>query len=97
MKNETGRLGEDFAIVYEAAERVAGPRSAPEPGGSARTLVGGGLEVTRAGDDAYEVRHEGLLVFRCRGGERPEVFKPGEWVVRLVHAGRSARPEEEGP
>jgi hypothetical protein len=90
-------MREDSDFVYEAAARVFDSRSDFGPGGAGRTLVDGGLEVARVGSDQYEVRLEGLLVFRCRGGERPEVFEPGEWIVRLVQAGRPAPPDESGP
>lgn len=86
---ETGRLWEEFPAVCEAAERVLGSANEPGRGGAQRTLVERGLEVARTADGVYEVRCEGLLVFHCRNGERPEVFKPGEWIVRLMRAGRS--------
>ena len=81
MEKDTRQLLEDHALVCEAAERVA--RSGA---GSAD----GGLEVTRTGEGGYEVRDKGLLVFRCLRGHPPDVFTPGEWVVRLVRAGRLA-------
>ena len=79
MARETGRLLEDYPLVCEAAERLVSSRGA---------LAVSGLDVTRLGRGGYEVRQKGVLVFRCRPGRRPEVFTPGEWVVRLVHAGR---------
>lgn len=78
VERGTGRLLEDYSVVCEAAERAV------RSGG---VLVAGGLEVTRLGGGGYEVRQNGLLVFRCRTGSRPEVFTPGEWIVRLVKAG----------
>jgi hypothetical protein len=95
--SETGQLREDSALVYEAAVRVFDSGGDLGAGGARRTLIDGGLEVTRAGGDRYEVRLEGLLVFRCRGGEPPEVFEPGEWMVRLVQAGQPATPDESAP
>lgn len=77
----TGRLLEDYSVVYEAAARLVRSRG---------VFADGGLEVARAGEDGYEVRDKGLLVFRCRRGGRPEVFQPGEWAVRLVNSVRSA-------
>lgn len=81
VQKETGRLLEDYSVVYEAAERVIN---------SGGALAVSGLEVKRLGRGGYEIRQGGLLVFRCRAGSRPEVFTPGEWVVRLVRAGRLA-------
>ncbi len=81
MSGETGRLLEDYPLVCEAAERVVSSRGA---------LALSGLEVARLGRGGYEIRQGGLLVFRCRAGRRPEVFTPGEWVVRLVQTGRLA-------
>lgn len=81
MQKETGRLLEDYSVVCEAAERVVGP---------GRALAVSGLEVERLGRGGYEIRERGVLVFRCRAGQPPEVFTPGEWVVRLVRAGRLA-------
>ena len=81
MIKETGRLREEYSIVCEAAARVF-------VSGGARAA--GGLKVARTDDGGYEVRQDGLLVFQCRAGSRPEVFTPGEWIVRLVHAGRPA-------
>ena len=79
MQKETGRLLEDYSVVCEAAERVVN---------SGGTFAAGGLEVARLGRNGYEIRQGGVLVFRCEAGSRPEVFTPGEWVVRLVQAGR---------
>ena len=79
MAKETGRLPEDYPVVCEAAERVAGSEGA---------IAVSGLEVTRLGRGGYEIRQGGALIFRCRAGRRPEVFTVGEWVVRLVQAGR---------
>ena len=76
---ETGRLLEDYRVVCEAAERVVC---------SGGGVAGGGLEVARTDEGVYEVRQDGLLVFRCRRGDPPDLFTPGEWVVRLVRAGR---------
>ena len=84
MVRDTGRLLEDYSVLYEAAERLAG-----SGGGHA----GGGLEVAGAGEERVEVRHKGLLVFRCRRGDSPEVYWPGEWAVRLVYAARSGEAE----
>ena len=84
MVRDTGSLPEDYSVVCEAAARVGGSREA---------LAEGGLEVARVGEDGYEVRHKGLLVFRCRQGFRPDVFMPGEWAVRLVRAARSEEAE----
>lgn len=81
---DTGKLLEDYSVVCEAAARVGGAR---------RGLAAGGVEVACVGEDGYEVRHKGLLVFRCRRGERPDVFWPGEWAVRLVQAVRPADAE----
>ena len=81
MANETGRLLEDYSLICEAAERIAS-----SGGGHAVS----GLEVARLGGGGYEVRHNGVLVLRCRAGRPPDVFTPGEWVVRLVQAGRLA-------
>lgn len=85
---ETGRLWEEYPVIYEAAERLVATLDEND-GGASWNLAESGLAVARTGDGAYEVRLDGLLVFRCRNGEAPEVFRPGEWVVRLVHAGRS--------
>lgn len=79
MAGETGQLLEDHSLVCEAAERVVG---------SGGRFAEGGLEVARTGEGGYEVMYEGLLVFRCLRGYPPDVFTPGEWVVRLVRAGR---------
>lgn len=81
MARETGRLLEDYPVICGAADRVISSRGA---------LAVSGLEVARLGKEGYEVRQAGVLVFRCRAGRPPEVFKPGEWVVRLVQARRSA-------
>jgi hypothetical protein len=78
MARETGRRLEDYSVVYEAAEQAV----------SSGATLAGGLEVTRAGGGVCEVRQSGVLVFRCRRGARPEVFTPGEWVVRLASAAR---------
>ena len=80
MARDTGQLLEDHSLVCEAAERVVG-----SGGGFAED----GLEVTRTEEGGYEVRHKGLLVFRCLRGHQPDVFTPGEWVVRLVQSVRS--------
>ena len=84
MAGETGRLLEDYRVVCEAAERVVGSRG---------TLAVSGMEVARVGGGGYEVRHKGLVVFRCLRGRPPEVFTPGEWAVRLVRAARSGEAE----
>jgi hypothetical protein len=84
----TGPLREDFTVVYDTARQIIEARGTREPGGSKLTYVTGSLEIARTGADEYEVRHEGALVFRCRaGGEH--LFEPGEWMVRLVQAGRA--------
>lgn len=88
MVRETGRLWEEYPVVCVTAERLVGPPNEPGSGGAKRTFVERGLEVARTADGVYEVRCEGLLVFRCRNGRSPEVFKPGEWIVRLMHASR---------
>lgn len=77
MGQGTGRLLEDYSVVCEAAERVIE---------SGVALSVSGLEVARFGRGGYEVRQGGLLVFRCLAGHQPDVFTPGEWVVRLVNA-----------
>ena len=94
--NETGPLIEEYPAVYEAARRLVGPVDGPGPGGPSRLLVEGRLKVSRTGEDEYEVRRDGMLVFRCGGDGRPEVFKPGEWIVRLMHAARPPLPERAG-
>lgn len=86
--NETGPLTEEYPAVYEAARRLVGPDDGPGPEGPSRVLVEGRLKVSRTGEDEYEVRRDGLLVFRCCGGGSPDVFTPGEWIVRLMHAAR---------
>ena len=91
--NETGPLMEEYPAVYEAARRLVGPEDGPGPGISSRLLSEGRLKVSRTGEDEYEVRRDGLLVFRCGGDGRPEVFMPGEWIVRLLRAARPHSPE----
>ena len=83
MARETGQLLEDYPVVCEAAERAVG---------SAGGFAEGGLEVTRTEEGGYEIRQDGMLLFRCKRGHPPEVFTPGEWVVRLVQAVRSKGP-----
>ncbi len=93
--NETGPLTEEYPAVYEAARRLVGPEDGTGP---SRVMVEGRINVSRTGEDEYEVRRDGLLVFRCGGGGRlPEVFTPGEWIVRLMHAARPPLPERAGP
>lgn len=84
MVRETGSLLEDYSVVCEAASRLVASR---------RDLAEGGLEVASTDDGGYEVRDKGLLVFRCRPGDRPDVFRPGEWAVRLVNTARSEQAE----
>lgn len=84
LVRDTGSLLEDYSVVCEAAARVGGSREA---------LAEGGLEVARVGEDGYEVRHKGVLVFRCLRGRPPEVYMPGEWAVRLVRAADSGQAE----
>ena len=55
MERETGRLREEYSVVCEAAERVVS---------SGGALAEGGLEVARIGRGGYEIRQDGLLVFR---------------------------------
>ena len=89
---DTGQLEEDFATVYGAAREIIEARGARLPGEARLSYAEGSLEVARTEADEYEVRHEGALVFRCRGGggrSGAHVFKPGEWMVRLVQAGRA--------
>ena len=90
--NETGPLTEEYPAVYEAARRLVGSANEPGPGWPSRIMVEGRLNVSRTGENEYEVRRDGLLVFRCGGGRLPEVFKPGEWIVRLLHAARPPLP-----
>lgn len=92
--SETGPLLEEFPAVYEAAKRLVG---SADDAGRGHVLVEGRLKVSRTGEDEYEVRHEGLLVFRCGGGARPEVFEPGEWMVRLMRAARAHPPDPAVP
>lgn len=77
MAGETEQLLDDYSVVCEAAERVIVSRG---------SLAAGRLGVARLGGGGYEIRQGGVLVFRCRAGQRPEVFTAGEWVVRLVNA-----------
>jgi hypothetical protein len=88
---ETGKLEEDFDVVYGAAREVIEARGTRRPGESWLAYAEGSLEVARTEAGEYEVRHQGVLVFRRpAGGSRDDaqVFEPGEWMVRLVQAGR---------
>lgn len=99
--SSTGPVEDNYDTVYEAAKRIIEESGTRHPGEATLSYAEGDLEVRRTSVDEYEVEHAGAVVFRCRhNGARSgaHVFKPGEWMARLMRVGRSpgGPPEGEG-